>query len=223
MVWGVADPSGFGDFFPGGDYVGWNDDIKKYFNEEMSPEQRAVFDNWDVSYRGEIVRKFVEDRGAVESHERPAEFRIRETRKSLGSLIKVSNRLLAADESLKEIIEELEPDVHQFWPLRITMPMGREYPVPYYGLVIRRFLDSFKPELSDEGSWSKTEFGRYHVSMPEKKRFCGLALSQSVFDGCHLWREKSLRTPEIFMSDALQAEIDRRGLRIPKHYKLKEV
>jgi len=34
--------------------------------------------------------------------------------------------------------------VHQFWPLRITQSTGQ-----YYGMVIRRFLDSFVPEQSD--------------------------------------------------------------------------
>ena len=43
---------------------------------------------------------------------------------------------------MKRAIENLEPGVHQFqfWPIRIVMPKGREYPVPFYGTVIRRFL-----------------------------------------------------------------------------------
>ena len=46
MVWGVVEPGSFGDFYPSGDYVGWEEEIKRYFDEEMSAEQRAAFDNW---------------------------------------------------------------------------------------------------------------------------------------------------------------------------------
>ena len=126
MVWGLVEPSGFGDFFQGGDYVGWEETIKRYFDEEMTAEQRAAFDNWDVNFRGEVGRKFVEDKGPLEPHECPAEFRLRSAHKSLGSLVVLLNRLLAVDASLKETIERLEPGVHQFWPLRITVPKGQD-------------------------------------------------------------------------------------------------
>jgi hypothetical protein len=111
-VWGLVEPSDFGDFFPDGDYVGWEEGIKRYFDEEMSAEQRAAFDNWDVSYRGEVASKFTEDRGRLEPHERPLEFRIMEAPKSLGSLLLLTDRLRAVDVALQEIIERLEPGVH---------------------------------------------------------------------------------------------------------------
>jgi hypothetical protein len=52
MVWALVDPGSFGDFFPNGDHVGWQEGIKRYFDDEMYAEQRAAHDNWDVSYRG---------------------------------------------------------------------------------------------------------------------------------------------------------------------------
>src|SRR5262249_29798530 len=149
MVWALVDPGSFGDFFPNGDHVGWAEGIKRYFDEEMSAQQRAAHDNWDVSYRGDVARKFTEDMGPLAPHERPSEFRMMETPKSLGSLVKTENRLLAVDATLKEIIETLEPGAHQFWPIRMTSRKGNEYPGAYYGLIIRRFIDSFVPEQSD--------------------------------------------------------------------------
>src|ERR1700737_3035800 len=65
MVWALAGPRGLGDFFPNGDYVGWEEGIKRYFDEEMSPAQRAAYDNWDVAFRGEVSRKFTDDRGCT--------------------------------------------------------------------------------------------------------------------------------------------------------------
>jgi hypothetical protein len=105
MVWGVVEPNGFGDFFLYGDYAGWEEAIRRYFDEEMSAEQRAAFDNWDVAYRGDVSRKFTEEgRGLLEPHERPLEYRMKETRKSLGSLLLMTGRLLAVDVTLKEMI-----------------------------------------------------------------------------------------------------------------------
>jgi hypothetical protein len=88
MVWGLVDPNSFGDFFPYGDFVGWEEGIKRYFDEEMSAEQREVSDNWDVNYRETVSRKFTEEgRQLSEPHRRPSEFKLDEARKSLGSLL----------------------------------------------------------------------------------------------------------------------------------------
>lgn len=222
MVWGLVDPSGFGDFFPHGNYVGWDEEIKRYFEEEMSAEQRAAFDNRHVRYGGAAARKFTEDRGLLEPHERPSEFRMMEARKSLGSLIALADGLLAVDATLKEIIERLEPGVHQFWPLRITLPKGGEFPVPYYGMVIRRFIDSFVPEQSAVHQVSEGS-DTFFANGPTKKDYGNLTVLKSVVAGVHLWRERRLKIPDIFFSDELQAEIARRGLRIPKHHQLKAI
>jgi hypothetical protein len=225
-VWAWVAPGSFGDFFPNGDYVGWEEGIKRYFDEEMSAEQRAAFDNSHVRYGGQAARKFTEDMEPLEPHERPSEFRLMERPKSLGSLIKLNDRLLAVDATLQEIIETLEPGVHQFWPLRITLRKGQEYPVAYYGMVIRRFIDSFVLEQSDvrqaEGG-SGELFDFFYAKMPTKKAYGNLTVLKSVAAGAHLWRERRLHIPEVFFSDDLQAEMTRRGLRIPRHHKLKAI
>ena len=177
MVWGVVEPNSFGDFFPNGDHVGWQEGIKRYFDEEMSAKQRAAHDNWDVSYRGDVARKFTEDMGPLQPHERPLEFRMMERPKSLGSLILLNDRLLAVDATLKEILETLEPGVHQFWPLRITLRNGNEYPVPYYGMIIRRFIDSFVPEQSDAHQATGVIF---YANGPTKKHYGNLTVLKNV-------------------------------------------
>ena len=214
MVWAVVDPP-----LPYGDYVGWEEGIKRYFDENMSAEQRAAFGNWDVSYRYELSRKFTEDLGLLEPQGRPSEYRMRETPKSLASLIQLVDRLLAVDATLKGIIETLEPGVHQFWPIRITLPKSKQYPVPYYGMIIRRFIDSFMPEHSDVLDSGNVFF----TKSPTKKNYSNLTVSKTVVAGAHLWRERRLLSPEIYFSDELQAEAARRGLRMPRHHKLKAI
>ncbi|KYG24326.1 hypothetical protein SE92_32100 [Bradyrhizobium sp. AT1] len=223
MVWGLVDPNSFGEFFPYGDFVGWEEGVKRHFDEEMSAEQRAAFDNWDVNYRETVSRKFTEDGGALsESHQRPSEFRLDESGKSLGALLLLTNRLLAVDAKMHELIESLEPGVHQFWPLRITQKKGEEYPVPYFGMIVRHFIDSFVPgeSVGYEGSQELNFFSIIHST---KKAYGDLAVSKSMVAGNHLWRERRLKRPNILFSDELQAEMTRQGLRIPKHCRLKVV
>ena len=226
MAWGLVEPNSFGDFFPNGGYVGWKEEIKRYFDAEMSAEQRAVFGNSHIRYGGQAARKFTEDMGPLEPHERPSEFGMREARKSLGSLILLNDGLHAVDATLKEIIEALEPGVHQFWPIRMTLPKGQEYPGPYYGMVIRRFIDSFVPEQSDvrQATGVGTEvFDIFYAKGPTKKDYGNLTVLKRVIAGVHLWRERRLRMPNVFLSDELQVEITRRGLRIPRHHQLKAI
>ena len=223
MVWGLLDPNGFGDFFPEGDFLNYDEQLKKYFDEELSPEQRAEHDNWHVSYAEVVSRKFTQDLGPLAPHERPLEYKLNETYKSLASLIILPNRLLAVDAELKEIIEKLEPGIHQLWPLRITTRKGEEYPATYFGLIVRTFLDSFAPEQSGNLTDDDTSSNCFFSLHPKKTEMAKLAMAKHVHSGCHLWRERKLLRPELFMSDALQEKISERGLRIFRHYKLKDI
>jgi len=222
MAWALVEPNGFGEFFPYGDQVGWDEQIKRHFNEEMSAEQRAVFNNWDVNFRERVSRKFTQDLGPLEPHEFPSEFRLAETRKSIGSIILLPNRLLAVDATLKKIIEGLEAGVHQFWPMKISMPKGGEYPVAYFGMIIRRFIDSFVPDQST-GYLAHEGADTYRANSPLKKDYGGLTVSRRVIAGAHLWRERRLLTPNVCLSNELQAELARKGLRIFKHHQLREI
>jgi hypothetical protein len=83
-------------------------------------------------------------------------------------------------------------------------------------------IDSFVPEQSAvhqvmEGS----EF--YYANSPTKKGYGDLTVLKNVAAGSHLWRERRLHNPDVFLSDDLQAGIARRGLRIPKHHQLKAI
>jgi len=219
----MENPSGFGEFFLDGDYVGWDEAVKAYYLNEMSEEEKAergMQEYFDVLGFSE---KFTRDMGPMAPYECPTEFAVKHNRvKSFGSLIKLSDRLLAVDEALRDLIEELEPGVHQFWPIKITLPKGDPYPEQYFGLRIGQFLDSFRPGESDDGAWRERN-GWYRVQFPKKQYYAGLALSRQAIAASHLWREKILQRPGIFFSDTLQSEIKKAGLRVPKLSKLKDV
>ena len=54
----------------------------------------------------------------------------------------------AVSETLRDIVEDLEPGVHQFWPIEITTPDG-PYPGKYFGLAIGRSIKSFSEDDTD--------------------------------------------------------------------------
>lgn len=245
MVWGMNLPSGFGEFFPMGNFEAhidsdaddWGDRLKAYYDEQMPEGRKALFDdghgNGPGKYSYHVTQKFIRERGTVlgpdnppfsqiEPHEPPQSFVTEKGYKSLGSLIMLSDRILAVDEALKAIIQRLEPGIHEFFPIEIVMPRGKASPKSYYVLVIGQYLDSFSPENSKKGAWASDgpDFFRCEES---KAGVTGLAVRKSTIGHAHLWRERRFFQLLTCFSDELQAAIADAGLHIPKHYPMKEI
>jgi hypothetical protein len=179
-----------------------------------------------------VGRKFRKELGSTRAdmvplelplpHEWPGEYRTAKTHDKLGSLIEIDG-LLAVDDRLKALIEEIEPGVYEFRPIRITMPRGKDYPIPYHVLLIGQFRDSFRSDLSEDGSWTTGFRPNQYSAYDTKKDFSGAAMSSEAIGGASLWRERNLDRPKICLSDELQGVIAKAGLRMMKHYKMKSV
>jgi len=244
MTWALFTPKGFGPYFPDGDFVGWDEQLDEYFETEISRAEKErmlkkYYDKEDVRFgKSELwnIRRywrlqvvfsliaenddFVEQETLLDPRLFPRIFKTTRTYKDLAAMIETIDRIVAVNEALKNIIERLEPGVHQFYPFRIVMPRGKEYPEPYYILRIGRVLDSFIPV---EGTYRGTP-GEESLSViyTLKKYINKLTFSKQKIGGAHLWREKNLYRPNILMSDTLKQAIDDAGLRIFRHYKVKE-
>ena len=247
MVWGMNLPSGFGEFFPMGNFEAhidfeaddWYHRLNAYHKEQTPEEQKRLFDYGKgdgASYAGHVSEKFISERGTVlglgntsfgpiEPHEPPRSFVTEKGYKSLGSLIMLNDRILAVDEALKAIIERLEPGVHEFFPIEIRMPSNKVYPGRYYTLFVGQYFDSFSPGDSLEESFRDygPDYPNHYTHEKSKKGVTGLALAKAAFGSAHLWRERAFREWLVCFSDELQAEIADAGLRIPKHYSMKEI
>lgn len=235
MVWGMALPSGFGAFFPEGTFEGWARDLTTYYARQSAADRKALFDSAEGSggYCYYVAQKFKNELGTcirqgdppftpVRPNEAPASFLTKKHHAELGALIKLESMILAVDERLKDLIEQIEPGLHGLFPLEIHMPKGQVYPVRYYTLVIGRYLDSFLPTSSRQGSWRPNGPDKYFPG-ETKKDIGGLAFSRPVFGNAHLWRERRLGTQLTCFSDELQAAIATANLRIPQHYRMIEV
>lgn len=249
MVWGMTSNFGLGDFFPDGDFEydnkldesGWYVRLGAYYAQQTLEEQKRLFDfQGDPESAAHFYRtfphyKFNSEPGAldngvplgrVEPHEIPHSWDTFKSHKALGSLIKLSSKTLAVDEALKAIIERLEPGVHEFFTIPIRMPKGVLYPACYYILRVGQYFNAISFEDSWEGSFWYSESNPGITFLEESARAVkGLAFRKSSFGGAHLWRERYRTFQENLtcFSDELIAEIGRAGLRIPKHYKMREV
>jgi hypothetical protein len=256
MVWGMSMPNNYGEFWPSGDYEKdpktregcWYDRLTAYYRKQTPEEQKRLFD-----YKGDPVNtahfygtfpayklktepgSFNNNRlepayGPLEQHEVPRSWDTRRTHKILGALVKLSSKILMVNAQLKDIIERLEPGVHEFHSCPIRMPKGQVYPGDYYIFRVGQYFDAFSREDSWEGSvedFAGTKdyppiTHRLHLN-ETKKGVTGLAFKKSVFGSAHLWRDRIFAENLTCFSDTLIAEIEQAGLRIPKHYKMKEV
>jgi hypothetical protein len=239
MVWAMDMPSSFGVFFPSGEYPGYRERLYKYYEEQMSEEQKAVFGvrNPKASYVSLVGEKFRSPLGymsgpdeppvtPIESHEPPECFKTRKRYKSLGSLIQLNNRLLAVDESLKGIIEKLEPGKHQFFPIKIMVTNKEALPTLYFTILIGQYLDSFLPAKSRPEVLTSQVFETYSTPYrlvdDTKASISGIAVSKPAIGNAHLWRERFINPEFLFLSDVLQSEITKAGLRVPKHFQVME-
>lgn len=240
-------PTGFGDFWPEGDIEldpvtrewGWYERLKKFYAAQTAERRKELFDHDDADgnaahfYAYYAVGKFIAEAGTrendynppstpIEAHETPRSFTAFKTYKSLASLISINAGIWAVDDDLKGIIERLEPGVHQYNPVEIIMPKGKRYPRNFSVMVLGQYIDSFSPQ--DTVSWAydingPTTYGYKNA----KTEMTELAFSKAVFGKAHLWRERRIRPLITCWSDQIRTEIADAGLRMPKHYKMKEV
>ncbi len=222
MTWAINEPKGEGEFWVNGDYVGWEEALQHHFDTDMSDAEREA-----VTFGGRMMpsypsEKFTKDLGPLTPQEQPKTFGFQGSppRKLLGSLIKLTSRLLAVDQALKTIIETIEPDKHQMWPIRLQYKNGDPHEKSFFGLVIGTHLNAFDPDASDKEVWHERR-GRFNVRDDTKKYISGLALRTD--NSAHLWREKKLRSPNVFISDALHDRIVEAKLRLPKMYRVKDI
>jgi len=244
MVWGMYLPRGGGPYGPYGNEEGpldqygdgWRRRLIKYYQDQM-PEAQKGFYRDASTYAFCVVEKFLYECGhkqpgpddlivtPIEIHEPPSFFQTVSGYKKLASIISLSNRMWAVDAAVKRIVEQLEPDVHRFYPVAIRSPQGTVYPVQYYFLVVGRWLQSFSPEESNQESFTPQEANgaKWFSILGYKKNVVGLALRSSVFKGANLWRERGLNEWLLCFSDLLETELAASGLMLPKYYRMKSV
>lgn len=152
MTWGVIITPTFGAHSPRSWSLGYKKALEKYFDTALTEkEQNELNSGMGGVPWTKFSKKIQTYLGWLADHQRPERFRFKKTHKELCSLISLENKLAAIDIRQKEIIEDLEPETHQFWPIELTQPKDKPYPVPYFGMAVHSHLNCFRFEECDPG------------------------------------------------------------------------
>lgn len=251
MVWAVLLPSNFNEFFPRGEFHGYREALAAHYNAEqrpgLTPQHRVEFvfrsdrpmksDGRPYSafstYMLDVTEKFHEEIGVprphepallpILPHEWPKDYVFEKLYKRPASLMKLSNRMYVVEERLRDVIEGLEPGVHQFHPVRMELPAGVEHPIRFHMMVVTRWLDSFSLAQSDRKGLRDADSDSPWVYPDSKENFAGVAMESTVIKDAHIWRERRLQGADFFTSDVLKDEAGKSGLRLPPSFQMKSV
>lgn len=116
---------------------------------------------------------------------------------------------------VKELIEHWETVSHHFVPLELSLIDGSIVTDQYYLFIAGDRVDAVALDASTDvkPKYLSDQFVRY--TYPPKAT---IALRESVIKERHIWVDRYLLPTDIFISDALEAEFQKRGL---KHYRTK--
>jgi hypothetical protein len=214
--------------------------LKDYFAEH--PELEAKYAHFG-QYVNRTAMKFHREPGTrynrssdpfgpVEEQEWPTVYKTELTNKRFGtlkSLLDMGGRgtELVVDAALREIIERIDPDIHQFRSVRITTKHDEDFPGQYFVMIIGRFIDSFSPEQSNpehfKGEFDPANDRHQYSSLFATISPSSFAFSRAAFGSAHLWRERCLWTPNVLVSNELRDAIKAAGLKTPTLYEATEV
>lgn len=239
MVWIMSLPKGFGEFWPDGEFedgdkrnsLGWDGRLKAFFKELPVERQRELMGagSW-FRYGYYVSLKFISEVGSspmadlppitpVLEDEAPKTFNTEKGYNQLGDFIKLNDRIVAVSEEVKAIVEELDGDAHQFFPIDIVMPRST-FPKKYFTMVIANYRSSFSDVNGILPTLRKGE--KHRFSSMNKKYAAQMHFRRSEFEGAHVWRERLFDEFITMFSDEIVDRLQGSGLGIPKVYQAKE-
>lgn len=240
MVWIMSLPSGFGEFWPDGEFedgdkpqvIGWDGRLKDYITALPVDRQKELMPVGDVTRYGYFVSlKYIREVGTtvapdlppitpVMDQEAPRSFNASKSYKQLGDLIMLNDRILAVSEDMRAIIEVLDGGAHQFFPIDIVMPRSI-YPKTFFTFVVTNYRNSY---IDINGVMPKLAPGeRYNFSKVTKGDAVQSHFQKVAFDGAHVWRERLFNEFIIMFSNEFVDCVQNAGLSMPKIYQAKEI
>lgn len=173
-------------------------------------------------------RRFFVDRIPLFEPERPYRFDPAEVPKrvhllsgdkAIPDFVAINGRLSMCPEA-RALVEELEPGVHQFFPVEVVRPRskrpihrldGRVLDGPYYLFNVQAALDAVWVERSEVDVLYDRVDGRPRVI--RRPGNWNIVLRRDVIQGHHVWRGARQLKNDMFFSDALVRAIEARRLR----------
>lgn len=132
-------------------------------------------------------------------------------RKNLRDAFRSLNGISVVSDAMREVIETLDPGLHQFFPIQVEFPRGKLPEKKYNVIIISTKKKTIIPELSEVDG---PRYGKFYSVVEYRK---DVSFAPVCRDGAHMWREEGFRN-EHFISDELAAAIKAKELKYLKHW-----
>lgn len=219
MAWAIKIASEFGRTFPDGRFVDWDYSLKlRGGTLPKSLLNDLDFDGARCVIKSEALHRVATGSLTERGKGLPTKFLVEPSfaLRRLSSLV-LLHGVFAVDKRLKRIIERMEPDVHEFWPVAIRL-WGLPYPKRYWALSVNQFMSSLVPDLCLEGACETTDYKMYRTKgMSALDGLSGMAFSPKVQGNAHLWIERWVIGADLFLSDQLMEECQKAKCILPDH------
>ncbi|WP_146681533.1 imm11 family protein [Thioclava sp. F28-4] len=158
----------------------------------------------------EIVQAFREGRRKMLPEEIPKNLIADKPRKNWPDIFITTNGLLVVREPVREVLERLDPGIHQFFPFDLKTKRGVAINGPWFAMNVTAEQDSIVLERS-----------RVHLSESDPERLNSFFVEPQDGDvvvdparqsGLNLWREKRFNM-SLLGSDAFQTELEAKGIK----------
>lgn len=177
---------------------------------DMSPERVLIATEWaewkerfptngdHENKDGALVEGWRSGTRKLSPEHLPKLLRPRKPRSSWPDMFKTNNGLLVVRQTAKDIIEGLDPDLHQFFPLEITTKRGLDIAGPWFAMNVTAKQDSIDLNHSTIFMSERAPDRLNDISYEAK----WVTVDASKQSGIHLWREKRFKM-SLLGSDAL--------------------
>ncbi|MBL0375290.1 hypothetical protein JJB09_25065 [Rhizobium sp. KVB221] len=177
----------------------------------------------DIHARAKVAGVFKNGERLLKSEEAPEHLVLDKPRARLRDIFKTHNGALVVSEKLRALMEEMDPDLHQFMPVSID---NRVEPGRWFILNVHAKQDSVIDDQSDvrpnSGSPANSHEIMYFKYFPAQKGHINATINSARLGGLHVWRER--RYPDsLLVSDAFHAELKRRKIEFFEMRKAREV
>lgn len=154
-----------------------------------------------------VIGDFKEGRRLAHPEWVPETFYLRKVPKKFSPIISLQ-RQFAVQQIVVDLIEELEPGIHQFVPIKIALDQnGGPLPIQYFIVNICNLLKSVildETSLKIENIDGSDYWSQRTGSIP-------YLFNRDVISGKHLWRDAGAKT-FIFASDTFVQEVEDRNI-----------
>lgn len=167
---------------------------------------------------------------SLSADEMPRQFFIDEKPRALPDMFMGSSGKWVVSEAARQVIEELDPGLHQFFSINVQFPDGSSPPGAWYAMNIttlkKEMIDAesaIKHSVTKDQTFTsksgvtKTKKGHemFLIDFDAKR----ITVGPDADDGANLWREKGHQRDLILFSDKLHDALHDAGLTTAKKFR----